>query len=202
MSRRTTFIAVVTALLAVVALAGLGYSFLMRPPGPAAGSGEAEIGGAFTLTDQNGERVSDADFRGKYMLIYFGYTYCPDVCPTELQVMSAALDEIGPAAQKVQPLFITVDPERDTAAQLSDYMGNFHEAFLGLTGTPEEIAKAAKAYRVYYEKVEDSSSTVGYLMDHSSFVYLMGPDGKFIKVFSYGTSPDDMARGIEEAIGG
>lgn len=200
MSRRATFIAVVTALIAVIATAGLGYSYLTRDPVRVTTSGEAMVGGPFTLTSHTGERMSAEDFRGKYMLIYFGFTFCPDVCPTELQTMSAALDTLGADAEKVQPIFITVDPERDTVEQMADYVQNFHADFIGLTGSPEEIASVAKAYRIYYEKVEDEASSAAYLVDHTSFVYLMGPDGKFIDVFSYGTGAEEMAKGMADAI--
>ena len=112
----------------------------------------ALVGGPFTLTDQDGKKVSEKDFLGKYMLVFFGYTYCPDICPTELQVMTAALDSMGPEAEKIQPVFVSVDPERDTPEVLKSYVENFGPRLVGLTGTPEEIAAVAKAYRVYYAK--------------------------------------------------
>jgi cytochrome oxidase Cu insertion factor (SCO1/SenC/PrrC family) len=159
---------------------------------PAAG---VSVGGPFTLTDTSGHSVTDATYRGRWMLVYFGYTFCPDVCPTELQAVSAALDALGPDAAKVTPLFITVDPERDTVAALADYVKLFDERLIGLTGTPEQIAAVARAYRVYYAKAtpKDSSS---YLMDHSSFLYLMGPDGALQALFRPGTSPQDLAAAI------
>ncbi|HEY7687169.1 MAG TPA: SCO family protein, partial [Dongiaceae bacterium] len=110
-------------------------------------SGKALVGGPFTLTDQNGKRVTDQDFRGKYMLVFFGYTYCPDVCPTELQVMTAALDKLGAKADRVTPIFITIDPQRDTAEQVGTYVRNFGPRMVGLTGTQAETDAAAKAYR-------------------------------------------------------
>ena len=112
----------------------------------------ALVGGPFSLTDQDGRRVSEKDFLGKHMLVFFGYTYCPDICPTELQVMTAALDTLGPEAEKIQPVFVSVDPERDTPEVLKSYVENFGPRLIGLTGTPEEIAAIAKAYRVYYAK--------------------------------------------------
>ncbi|MCW3474190.1 SCO family protein [Limobrevibacterium gyesilva] len=153
------------------------------------------VGGPFALTDTNGHAVTDASYRGRWMLVYFGYTFCPDVCPTELQAVAAALDKLGPDAAKIAPLFITVDPERDTVAALADYVKLFDERLIGLTGTPDQISAAARAYRVYYAKAtpKDSSS---YLMDHSSFLYLMGPDGTFRALFRQGTSPQDLADGI------
>lgn len=162
-------------------------------------AGQALVGGPFTLTDHTGKRVTDKDFRGRYMLVYFGYTWCPDVCPTELQVISAALESMGTAAERIQPIFITVDPERDTVAQMAEYVGSFHERLIGLTGSPEEIAAIAKAYRVYYAKAD--SSDENYAVDHSSLIYLMGPDGKFVTHFPYGTDPKKLAKGLTEAIG-
>ncbi|WP_431855886.1 SCO family protein [Azospirillum sp.] len=161
----------------------------------------AAVGGPFRLTDHTGKTVTDADYRGKYLLIYFGYTFCPDVCPTELSTMAASLDKLGPTADRIQPLFITIDPERDTVAHMADYVPLFHPRLVGLTGTPDEVRAVAKAYRVYAAKAPGSSGE-GYLMDHSSFVYLMGPDGKFIAVFPGGTSPEKMATDIKKRIGG
>jgi len=159
------------------------------------------VGGPFELVSHKGEHVTDKDFRGKYMLVSFGYTYCPDVCPTELQVISAALDELGEKAKDIQPIFITIDPERDTVATLAQYMPSFHPRYIGLTGSPEAIAKAAKAYRVYYSKGENKGGG-DYLMDHSSIIYLMDKQGTFLKHFSYGTDAKVLAKGIEEAIDG
>ena len=160
----------------------------------------ALVGGPFTLTDHNGRRVTDQDFRGKYMLIFFGFTYCPDVCPGELQVMSAALDELGAEADKIQPIFITIDPARDTPEAMKIYVANFHPRLLGLTGSPEDIAQVAKAYRVYYAKAGESEQQADYLMDHSTILYLMGPDGKFVKHFTYGTQAKALAEALRETI--
>ena len=162
-------------------------------------SGTPQVGGPFTLTAHTGERMTDAAFRGDYMLVVFGFTHCADVCPAELQVITAALDALGPEAERIQPLFITIDPERDTPAHLAEYMGYFHPRLIGLTGTPEEIASVAKAYHVWYEKVEEDGAT-DYMMDHTSITYLMGPDGKFIQHFSFGTSADDLAEALRGAV--
>jgi cytochrome oxidase Cu insertion factor (SCO1/SenC/PrrC family) len=162
-------------------------------------SGTADVGGPFTLTAHTGERISDKAFRGKYMLVAFGFTHCPDVCPAELQVMSAALDAMGPEADRIQPLFITIDPERDTAAHLREYMAHFHPRLIGLTGSKDDIAAVAKAYRVWYEKVDDAG-TSGYLMDHTSITYLMDPDGEFVKHFSFGTSAKDLTEALLAAV--
>ncbi|MGE0612864.1 MAG: SCO family protein [Hyphomicrobiales bacterium] len=160
--------------------------------------GTALVGGPFTLTDQTGRRVTEADFKGRYMLVTFGFTYCPDVCPTDLQVMAAAVEMLGEEGGKVTPVLITIDPERDTVAQMASYVGNFHPRLVGLTGTPEEIRAAARAYRVYYAKVKDESSSAGYTMDHSALTYLMGPDGKYLAHFPFGTKPEAMAAKIRE----
>lgn len=161
-------------------------------------SGEIAIGGPFQLTDQTGKPVSDEDFRGHLMLVYFGYTYCPDVCPTELQAMTAALDQLEVDAVQVQPIFITVDPGRDDAKTLREYVTNFHPTLVGLTGTEDEIAKAARAYRVYYAKAQATADSDNYLMDHSSFIYLMSREGKYLKHFGPNTPPDDMAAAIRK----
>ncbi len=160
------------------------------------------FGGPFELTDQNGVRRRDAEFRGKYMLIFFGYTYCPDVCPTTLAVEAEALDMIGERANNIVPIFITVDPKRDTPEKLKAYLSGFEAQlpssrpnFVGLTGTDEEIEKAADAYEVYYQAHLDGrfGGEEGYSVDHSGNVYLMSPEGKFIAYYSQGISPDELA---------
>jgi protein SCO1 len=153
------------------------------------------FGGPFALTDHNGRSVTDKDFAGRHMLVYFGYTYCPDVCPTDLTGMAAALDALGPLADKLQPLFITVDPGRDTASVLKDYAGAFHPALLALTGSRTQVTAAAKAYRVHRRifRVEGAEED-DYLVDHSSLAYLMGSDGKFVTMFPHGTTPERMAK--------
>ena len=156
--------------------------------------GEALVGGPFTLTDHTGKRVTDQDFRGKLLLVFFGFTYCPDVCPTALQVMAAALDKLGADAQRITPVLISIDPERDTPAQLAMYVKSFHPQLVGLTGTQAQIDAVAKAYRVYVKKVPDPKSTAGYTMDHSSIIYVMGPDGKYVAHFTHTTNPDAMAQ--------
>lgn len=155
------------------------------------------IGGDFTLVDQNGVRRHAADFAGKLMLVYFGYTYCPDACPTALQDMSQAIDLLGEKGAEVQPIFITVDPDRDTPAQMKLYAENFHPRLVALTGTADQIAAAARAYRVYYQKGKPSSGkTDDYLMDHTGFIYLMGRDGRYVSHFSPGTTAEEMAKAI------
>jgi protein SCO1/2 len=154
--------------------------------------GAVSVGGPFSLVDTAGKPVTDATYRGRWMLVYFGYTFCPDVCPTELQTVSAALDKLGPDAAKIVPLFITIDPERDTVAALADYVKLFDDRLIGLTGTDAQIAAAARDYRVYYARATPKDST-NYLMDHSSFLYLMGPDGQFRALFRPGTTAAELA---------
>jgi protein SCO1/2 len=192
------FVSVLILLVAAVIVGVAGYGALLRENGPVS-SGTALVGGPFELTAHTGTRVRSEDFRGKYMLIFFGYTFCPDICPAELQVISNALDQLGETAREIQPIFITIDPERDTPSVLASYMRNFHSLFLGLTGTPEEIEKATKAYRVYYAKAGDAQAG-DYLMDHSSIIYLMNKEGTFLKHFSYGTDAKALAQGIRQAI--
>ena len=165
----------------------------LMPSTEATSIGKATVGGPFSLVDHTGRRVTDQDFRGKYMLVYFGFTFCPDVCPSGLQVISAALDQLGPKAEQVTPILISIDPERDTPEQLAQYVPSFHPRLVGLTGTPEEVQAAAKAYRVYYRKVKDEKSTAEYTIDHTSIIYLMNPSGEFVAHFTHATSASAMA---------
>jgi cytochrome oxidase Cu insertion factor (SCO1/SenC/PrrC family) len=158
-------------------------------------SGRAPVGGPFELTDQTGHRRTDVDFRGKLVVLYFGYTYCPDVCPTELQAISLALDKLGAMAEAVQPLFITVDPERDTPARLAEYVSSFHPRLIGLTGSLGEIRKTAIAYRTFF--VKNSAAVSGeYSVDHTGFIYLVGKDGRYLGFLPPGTTPDAIADAI------
>jgi len=162
--------------------------------------GAPKIGGPFNLIDQDGQSVSEADFKGQYMLIYFGYTYCPDICPTSLSAMADALDLLGDKAARITPVFITVDPERDDAPALKMYVEHFYPRLVGLTGSVDQIQAAAKAYKVYFAKVGDGYGDDDYAMEHSSITYLMGPDGEFISHFSNGVEAEPMARKLEEIL--
>jgi protein SCO1/2 len=155
------------------------------------------IGGPFSLVDDSGKTRTDAEFRGRFMLIYFGYTHCPDACPTALQDMADALAGLGADAAQVVPIFITIDPERDTAQYLKGYAEQFDPRFVALTGAPEQIADAAKAYRVYYRKANNQPD---YLIDHSSIVYLMGRDGGFLTHFTHETTPEQMAAALRKQL--
>lgn len=163
--------------------------------------GTAAIGGPFSLVDQDGKRVTEKDFAGKYLLVYFGYVFCPDVCPSSLYTMGEALDRLGDKAKRIQPILITVDPGRDTPEVMRQYVGNFRPGLIGLTGSAAEVAAAARAYRVYYAKAAtEDADPDNYLMDHSAFVYLMAPDGTYITHFSHSTTPDDMAARLAEVL--
>jgi protein SCO1/2 len=156
---------------------------------PIAGTPSA-IGGAFSLTDQNGKTVTDKDLKGKPFLVFFGFTHCPDVCPTALFDVSEVLNKLGPDAEKVNALFITVDPERDTPEKLKDYLSSFNPRLIGLGGDPAALAAAARAYRVYYKKVPQDG---GYTMDHTAIVYLMDKQGHFVAPFNLKRRPEESA---------
>ena len=191
----------ILAAIILLLAAGLGsYAWMSRALHHPQGSGVALVGGPFSLLNQDGKRVTEKDFLGKYMLVFFGYTYCPDVCPTELQVMTAALDQLGPEADRIQPVFVSIDPARDTPEVLKAYVGNFDPRLVGLTGTPEEIAAIARAYRVYYAKAGNGSSSTDYLMDHSAIIYLMGPDGQFVTHMAYTTDAAKLAAELKETL--
>jgi len=200
MNQRLIRLAVGTLVGLLIAAGIAWWQVSSLPGGSRSGSstqtGTALIGGPFSLVDQTGRPVTDADYRGRYMLVYFGYTFCPDVCPTELQVMATALDQLGDQGEKVQPIFVTVDPERDTVVQVAPYVALFHPRLVGLTGTREQVAEAARAYRVYYAKAPNKDNDAHYTMDHSSFVYLMGPDGRFVEAFAHGTTAEKMTETI------
>ena len=208
-SRRRLLIVALAAVLAALIVAGIVLALQPQPARPVAQSEPAqssgilrlppgaELGGAFHLVDQDGTAVSDATYAGKFMLIYFGFTFCPDVCPTELQAMATAIDDLGSPGEMVQPILISIDPERDRPEQLKQYVASFHPRLVGLTGSGEAIAAAAKAYRVYYAKGPVDADG-NYVMDHTSFVYLMGPDGKLRSVFRAGAAPEVMAGEIEK----
>ena len=168
--------------------------------GQVVSTGTTDVGGPFKLVDQNGKIRTDADFRGRYMLIYFGYSFCPDVCPTTLSVMAQALDTLKD--KRVTPVFITIDPERDTPKVLADYMKAFGPDFVGLTGSVQAIKDVEKAYRVYALKkpIDPNNPKRGYGMDHSSVLYLMGPDGKLISFYDEAISPENLAKELKSKI--
>lgn len=155
--------------------------------------------GGFELTDHNGKPRSSKEFHGRFMLVFFGYTYCPTICPTNLQHMAQALTELGDKAKDIQPIFITIDPARDTPDVLKDYVANFGTRFLGLTGNEAQIRRVTKSYRVHRRKViQDKSDPKEYLVDHSSLTLLIGPDGKFRTLFPHDTTGPVMAKRMEK----
>ena len=160
----------------------------------------AAIGGPFALTDGGGKAVTDRDYRGKYMLVYFGYTFCPDVCPTTLNDLAQAMDRLGPVADKVQPLFITIDPARDTPDVVRQYAAAFSPRLVGLTGSAAQIATVAKEYRVYYAPHKTGPNPGDYTMDHSSILYVMDPAGRFIGVIRADEGADAIAADVKKAI--
>jgi protein SCO1/2 len=150
--------------------------------------GNGPIGGPFTLTDQSGRKRSDSEFRGKLMIVYFGYTFCPDVCPADLMAITQALDALGPAAENVQPIFITVDPERDNKV-LGEYVGAFHKSLIGLTGSAEEIRKVANSYKAFYARVPGERGGE-YGIDHTGVIYLIGRSGEYLGYMPPQTDPE------------
>jgi protein SCO1 len=186
-----TVYAIIGVLVSAMLLAAGGYLFLSGSQ-PAA----LTVGGPFSLIDGDGHPVTDQTWHGKYMLVYFGYTYCPDVCPTTMTNLADALDKMGAKADRLQPLFITVDPKRDTPAVVKQYAAAFGPRIIGLTGSAEQIAGAAKAYRVYYAEHRTGPGPDDYSMDHSSVLYLMGPDGRFIAPLRADQSGPEMAAAL------
>ena len=157
------------------------------------------IGGPFKLTSDDGKQLTEAAFAGKHALVYFGYSFCPDVCPTGLQTIAAGIDKLGEDAKKVVPVFISVDPDRDTPDQLAQYVDLFHPNMVGLTGSAEEIKQVAKKFRVYYALHKDKDPD-NYPVDHSSFTYLMGPDWKIVAVFRHDATPDNIANALKQVL--
>jgi cytochrome oxidase Cu insertion factor (SCO1/SenC/PrrC family) len=193
------------ALVAAAALAGLVLAAVLvlatgGVTGTASSNGRADIGGTFSLVTHEGKPVTEQDFRGQYTLYFFGYTFCPDICPGELQTISAALDKLGPDAGRVTPVFVTVDPARDTVSQLAAYVKNFSPRIVGLTGTEEQVRAAAKAFKVYYAKADTGGGGDAYAINHSAYAYLMGPDGRYVTHFAYGITPEKLADGLRKQI--
>ncbi|MBY0407038.1 MAG: SCO family protein [Rickettsiales bacterium] len=182
----------------------------------AIGQSEVLIGGPFTLTDQNGQTVHESDFRGKLMLVFFGFTHCPEICPVTVKTLSDVMGMLGEKADQVAPIFITVDPARDTPEVMKAYLENFDKRFLGLTGAQEDITAVQAAYKAYAAKAvtESPEAEAGheahdhgaeadakdYTMDHSAYVYLMDKEGKYHKIFSYTTPAAELAKAVEQAL--
>jgi cytochrome oxidase Cu insertion factor (SCO1/SenC/PrrC family) len=185
-----------SAVVAVLIFAAYRYASTTKQPVSTPNlAANAGPGGPFTLTSHAGKIVSDTDFRGKFMLVYFGYSYCPDVCRIELHKITVALnilDESGFDITPIQPLFISVDPERDTVAELADYVQDYHPSLIALTGTLDQIKDVAKKYKVYFSK-RPQEEAGDYLMDHQSFIFVMDQDGVYNRLFSSRDTPQDIA---------
>jgi protein SCO1 len=187
-------IATVLALAAAGALAVAWVSLIAIPVPRVVTSGTAAIGGPFTLVSSDDGNVTDQTYRGKWLLIFFGYTFCPDVCPTALYNISVALEKLGSDAGKLQPLFVTVDPQRDTREVMAEYLKSFDSRIIGLTGSRDQIDRAVKEYRVYV--AQQKSETEGddnYLVSHSAYLYLMDPQGKFVNVIQGSEGGEEIA---------
>jgi protein SCO1/2 len=195
MKLRYIFIAGLSVVLFLGLLVGVGW---YRSDGEAAVNlGVPAIGGPFALVDGDGQAVTDQAYRGKWMVVYFGFTYCPDACPTGLANIAAALRELGADADRVQPIFISIDPERDTPAMMKDYVAAFDPRIVGLTGTAEQVAATAKAYRVYYKRVGEGDD---YSMDHSTAIYVMDPEGNYATVLRHTAAPAEIAETLKELL--
>jgi protein SCO1/2 len=164
----------------------------------------AEGGGLITaefeLVSAENKVVRAEDLRGKYLLVYFGFTHCPDICPTTLLLVNNVLSQLEDTGENVVPIFISVDPERDTPQVAAEYAKHFGPQFLGLSGTPEQVKAAAESFKVYYSKVEDKGSALGYVVDHSSFLYLMGPDGNYLTHFPHQVAEQELKQGLQRYV--
>ncbi|MDH5772091.1 MAG: SCO family protein [Rhodospirillaceae bacterium] len=202
MSRRSFVAVLVVVAVTVVVLATVGRGFFgsSNDTQQTTVVGKASIGGPFQLLDGTGKPVSDMDFRGKYMIIYFGYTFCPDVCPTSLGEIADALDMLSPdQLEKIVPIFISIDPERDTPEVVGDYVTHFHDRLIGLTGSLDAVKSVAKSYKAYFSK-GDVDDVGNYPVDHTSYTYVVGPDGKFVTAYRHATPAQDMAKSLKDML--
>ena len=175
-------------------------ALVLSQPLVRAANSPVTIGGPFTLTSPDGATVTDQTYRGKWLLVYFGFTSCPDSCPTALLEISAALEKLGPDADKLQPLFITVDPQRDTPAVMGNYTQSIDPRIVGLTGTPQQIAAVAQEYGVYYEPRKSGPGAEDYVMDHSTYLYLMDTEGEFVRGLDADTPGERIAEVVRGAM--
>ncbi len=175
-----------------VALAGLGAFFLYQRQAVTVTQIDQAFRPEFTLADAQGQARSSADFRGKYQLIFFGFTNCPDVCPTTLSEVAQVMDDLGSDAEKVQPLFISIDPERDRKLGLAEFTSAFHPSILGLAGDAAATKAAADSFRIFFEREDDAAAPDGYTMSHSPALYLVGPEGDWIRQYTYGTPANEI----------
>ncbi len=202
MKSRLRFLMILAS--ALLAVGGLTAAVALRVVSPlpkVITSGTAAIGGPFTLVATNGGDVRDETYRGKWLLIFFGYTSCPDACPTALNNISAALEKLGSDAAKLQPLFVTVDPHRDTRELMREYLQSFDTRIVGLTGTRDQIDRVLKEYRVYVAQQKTEADDNEYLVSHSAYIYLVDPNGKFVNVIQGGEAGDDIAAWLRKEMG-
>lgn len=204
MQQKNFFIMVGVLLMVLVSVMGYALSPAderSAPPAARASTAGIEgLGGSWTLTDHNGKGVSDKDYSGKFRLMFFGFTYCPDVCPTELKRLALVLDGLGGDAADITPLFVTIDPARDSPQVLKDYLARFDERFIGLTGSVKQIEHMEDLYKVYSAKAQDPAHTE-YTMNHSALVYLIGPDDKVLHLFHSSDTPEQIITLIRQAMG-
>ena len=198
MTRRSALIVVFALALLALGSAWMTIALITNRVPEQTSSSSAQIGGPFTLVAADGKTVTDQTYRGKWLLIYFGYTFCPDACPTALNNMSIALDKLGAEANKTQPLFITVDPKRDTPQAMADYLKSFDPRIVGLTGSQAQTDSVAKAYRVYVAPQKADGDD--YFVDHSGYIYVVSPQGKFVNVIAGDAAGDEMAKKLREMI--
>jgi len=193
-NKKSSIILILSAVIAVFSIYML-FTIDLRPK-PLAGQGSmasdvTQIGGDFTLTDQDGNEFSSEKMKGHLSLVYFGFTYCPDICPTSLQKLTQVISTLEKYHIELMPIFITIDPKRDNPELLKAYLAHFHKSFIGLSGSEEQIKQVADLYKVFYSRTPDSNQT-NYMMDHSSFVYLMDKNGKYMKHFYMSTTPEEI----------
>jgi len=196
-SRRGPILILAAGLAVIV---GLGLGFLIPVSKPDLEVSQSIIGGPFEMVNHLGETVTQESFKGRHMLVYFGYTFCHDVGTTELQSMTVALNDMGEEADAITPVFVTIDPARDDVAAVRDYIGFFHPRLVGLTGTPEQVEAMTDAFGVFYARARDTGETTDYLMDHSSLIFLMDEDGRYVTHIRANTSPEAMARQLRDAL--
>ncbi|MBL8701402.1 MAG: SCO family protein [Alphaproteobacteria bacterium] len=199
MTRRLRLAVAIAAALTGIAI-GFALQNWMFDNGPPTSVISAQVGGPFRLRDHEGREVTEADYRGKVQLYFFGYTNCPDICPMGLARIAEVMDALGADAAKVKPIFISVDPQRDTPAVMKSYVEHFYPGMAGLTGTAEQIAAVAKAFRVYYKVHGDPATNPNYLVDHSGFIYVMNRDGGFVGTFSPESANDAAVKLIRRAL--
>ncbi|MEL7544388.1 MAG: SCO family protein [Pseudomonadota bacterium] len=183
-----------------ILLSGVGTGGGITSSGATKTTGKALIGGPFEMVSHEGNEVTHEELLGRHTLMFFGFTHCPDICPASLQVTSEALELLGDTAKSVQPVFVTVDPARDTPQVLKSYLEDFDDRILGLTGTQEQTNTIAKAYRIYHARVADPNSEGGYTVDHSAYLYLMSPEGEYIKHFQPAVQAEELVKGLKAAL--